>query len=58
MMDASLAFMASAVVPFLVTGQPMERTGNTGYSGQPTAALFEAGGWQAHLIGSRAARPI
>jgi CoA:oxalate CoA-transferase len=43
MMDASLAFMASAVVPFLVTGQPMERTGNTGYSGQPTAALFEAG---------------
>jgi CoA:oxalate CoA-transferase len=42
MMDASLAFMASAVVPFLVTGQPMERTGNTGYSGQPTAALFEA----------------
>jgi crotonobetainyl-CoA:carnitine CoA-transferase CaiB-like acyl-CoA transferase len=43
MMDASLAFMASAVVPFLVTGQAMERTGNTGYSGQPTAALFEAG---------------
>jgi crotonobetainyl-CoA:carnitine CoA-transferase CaiB-like acyl-CoA transferase len=42
MMDASLAFMASAIVPFLVTGQPMERTGNTGYSGQPTAALFEA----------------
>jgi CoA:oxalate CoA-transferase len=43
MMDASLAFMASAVVPFLVTGRPVERTGNTGYSGQPTAALFEAG---------------
>jgi CoA:oxalate CoA-transferase len=43
MMDASLAFMASAVVPFLVTGQAMERTGNTGYSGQPTAGLFEAG---------------
>jgi CoA:oxalate CoA-transferase len=42
MMDASLAFMASAVVPLLVTGQPMERTGNTGYSGQPTAAMFEA----------------
>jgi CoA:oxalate CoA-transferase len=42
MMDASLAFMASAVVPFLVTGRTMERTGNTGYSGQPTAALFEA----------------
>ena len=43
MMDASLAFMASAVVPYLVTGQTLERTGNTGYSGQPTAALFEAG---------------
>jgi CoA:oxalate CoA-transferase len=43
MMDASLAFMASAVVPFLVTGQVLERTGNTGYSGQPTAALFQAG---------------
>ena len=42
MMDASLAFMASAVVPYLVTGQVLERTGNTGYSGQPTAALFEA----------------
>jgi crotonobetainyl-CoA:carnitine CoA-transferase CaiB-like acyl-CoA transferase len=43
MMDASLAFMTSAVVPFLVTGRPLERTGNTGYSGQPTAALFECG---------------
>jgi len=43
MMDASLAFMASAVVPFLVTGRPWQRTGNTGYSGQPTAALFETG---------------
>lgn len=43
MLDATLAFMASAVVPFLVTGTPLERTGNVGYSGQPTAALFEAG---------------
>jgi CoA:oxalate CoA-transferase len=43
MMDASLAFMASAVVPYLVTGRSLERTGNTGYSGQPTASLFEAG---------------
>jgi CoA:oxalate CoA-transferase len=42
MLDATLAFMASAVVPFLVTGKPLERTGNVGYSGQPTAALFEA----------------
>lgn len=43
MLDATLAFMASAVVPFLVTGKPLERTGNVGYSGQPTSALFEAG---------------
>jgi CoA:oxalate CoA-transferase len=42
MFDASLAFMASAVVPYLVTGKALERTGNTGYSGQPTAALFTA----------------
>ncbi len=43
MLDASISFMASAVVPYLVTGRAMERTGNTGYSGQPTSALFEAG---------------
>jgi CoA:oxalate CoA-transferase len=42
MFDASLAFMASAVVPWLVTGRALERTGNTGYSGQPTSALFDA----------------
>ena len=40
MLDASLAFMTSAVVPFLVTGETMPRTGNTGYSGQPTTGLF------------------
>ena len=43
MFDASLAFMASVVVPYLVTGHALERTGNTGYSGQPTSALFVAG---------------
>ena len=43
MLDASLAFMTSAVVPYLVTGKGLERTGNTGYSGQPTSALFTAG---------------
>jgi crotonobetainyl-CoA:carnitine CoA-transferase CaiB-like acyl-CoA transferase len=42
MFDATVAFMASAVVPWLVTGRALERTGNTGYSGQPTSALFEA----------------
>jgi len=43
MFDASLAFMTSAVVPYLVTGQLPERTGNVGYSGQPTAGVFTAG---------------
>lgn len=42
MFDATLAFMASAVVPYLVTGRALERTGNTGYSGQPTSAVFRA----------------
>ncbi len=42
MFDASIAFMTSAAVPYLVTGRALERTGNTGYSGQPTSALFQA----------------
>jgi CoA:oxalate CoA-transferase len=42
MFDATLAFMASAVVPYLVTGKTLARTGNVGYSGQPTSALFTA----------------
>ena len=43
MLDATLAFMTSAVVPYFITGTPLERTGNVGYSGQPTSALFGAG---------------
>ncbi len=42
MLDATLAFMTSAVVPYLVTGKTLQRTGNVGYSGQPTSALFTA----------------
>ncbi|MDX1440761.1 MAG: CoA transferase, partial [Rubricoccaceae bacterium] len=42
MFDATLAFMTSAVVPYLVSGRALERTGNTGYSGQPTSAVFRA----------------
>ncbi len=41
MFDATLAFMTSAVVPFLVTGKVLRRTGNVGYSGQPTSGLFD-----------------
>jgi CoA:oxalate CoA-transferase len=40
MFDASLTFMTSTLTPFLVTGTPMPRMGNTGYSGLPTASLF------------------
>ena len=43
MFDATLAFMTSAVVPYLVTGHALERTGNVGYSGQPTSAVYPAG---------------
>jgi len=43
MLDASLAFMTSALTPYLTTGRPMPRMGNTGYSGLPTASLFTAG---------------
>ena len=42
MFDAAIAFMTSAVVPYLVTGKTLERTGNIGYSGQPTSAVFNA----------------
>ena len=42
MLDASLAFMTSALTPYLATGNPMPRTGNTGYSGLPTASLYTA----------------
>ena len=40
MLDATLAFMTSALTPFLITGEAMPRMGNTGYSGLPTASLF------------------
>jgi CoA:oxalate CoA-transferase len=51
MFDASLAFMTSAIVPYLVTGRPPERTGNTGYSGQPTSAVFTAKGGRKISLG-------
>jgi crotonobetainyl-CoA:carnitine CoA-transferase CaiB-like acyl-CoA transferase len=40
MFDATLAFMTSAITPYLLTGLAMKRMGNTGYSGLPTASLF------------------
>jgi len=43
MLEASMAFMTSALTPFLVTGDALKRLGNTGYSELPTAGLFQAG---------------
>ena len=41
MLDASLLLLIGAAVPYLVTGRIPPRTGNTGYSAQPTAGMFE-----------------
>ncbi len=51
MLDASPAFIASAVVPYLVTGKALERTGNTGYSAQSIFALFTAAGGRLISLG-------
>ena len=58
MLDASLAFMTSALTPYLVTGNAMKRLGNTGYSGLPTADLFETQGRAAHFAGRCAGQPV
>jgi crotonobetainyl-CoA:carnitine CoA-transferase CaiB-like acyl-CoA transferase len=42
MLEASMAFMTSALTPFLVTGDTLKRLGNTGYSELPTAGVFTA----------------
>ena len=42
MLDASLVMLTSLATPYLVAGQQLPRTGNTGYSGAPTAAVFMA----------------
>ena len=42
MLDASLVLLTSLATPYLVTGQTLPRTGNIGYSGAPTAAVFVA----------------
>lgn len=38
--DASMVMLTAAVTPFLVKGAVPRRTGNTGYSDQPTAGMF------------------
>jgi crotonobetainyl-CoA:carnitine CoA-transferase CaiB-like acyl-CoA transferase len=43
MFDAALVFLTAAVTTYLVKGEPPPRTGNVGYSAQPTAGLFRCG---------------
>lgn len=40
MLDASVVLLTSLATPFLVTGQLLPRTGDVGYSGSPTSAVF------------------
>jgi CoA:oxalate CoA-transferase len=40
MLDASVVLLTALATPYLVTGQMLPRTGDTGYSGAPTAGLF------------------
>ena len=40
MLDSALVMLTGAVSPYLVKGETPRRTGNTGFSGQPTAAMF------------------
>ena len=40
MLDAALVMATAAATPYLVKGEVLARTGNTGFSGQPTAGLF------------------
>jgi crotonobetainyl-CoA:carnitine CoA-transferase CaiB-like acyl-CoA transferase len=42
MFDAALVMQTTALTPFLVEGRPFPRTGNLGYSGDPTSDCFEA----------------
>jgi CoA:oxalate CoA-transferase len=42
MLDASVVMMTSLATPYLITGKVLPRTGDTGYSGSPTAGMFTA----------------
>jgi crotonobetainyl-CoA:carnitine CoA-transferase CaiB-like acyl-CoA transferase len=42
MLDASVVLLTSLATPYLVTGQQLPRTGDTGYSGAPTSGMFTA----------------
>ena len=40
MLDSALVMLTGAASPYLIKGESPKRTGNTGFSGQPTAAMF------------------
>jgi len=40
MLDSALVMLTGAASPYLIKGEIPRRTGNTGFSGQPTAAMF------------------
>ena len=40
MLDSALVMLTGAASPYLIKGESPRRTGNTGFSGQPTAAVF------------------
>lgn len=43
MLDSALVMLTGAASPYLIKGASPKRTGNTGFSGQPTAAMFACG---------------
>ncbi len=43
MLDASLVFLTASAINYLVKGEVPLRTGNTGFSAQPTAGMFRCG---------------
>lgn len=42
MLDASFVMLTSLATPYMITGRMLPRTGDTGYSGAPTAGTFTA----------------
>lgn len=51
MFDAAMVLLTSALTPWLVAGKPFPRTGNLGYSREPTADCFEAADGQLVSLG-------
>jgi crotonobetainyl-CoA:carnitine CoA-transferase CaiB-like acyl-CoA transferase len=52
MLDASVVLLTSLATPYLITGQMLARTGDTGYSGSPTAGLFVGSGGSRISLGA------